>query len=429
MGSVGTRNMSLIKVVSLGTVRMAVQVVASFLSVKVTSVFLGPSGMGLMGQLQGFIGMTLGIISVGVNTGMVRLTAEYGTDTERRYAVVSTVVRAILIVGGLASAMLLVGSSWIAEKLLKSVSYTPAIRLFGALYMAGLFGSLLLGLANGAKDYTATTLIGVGNIVATLALYALLAPIYGVMGGLFAAALTPLMSLLVGALVARGKPWLEFRAMASGFSKSELWRISSFLPLAVTGAIVMPMTQIFVRDTVATESGMAAVGYLQGVWRISDLSLGIFMGMFTLHFLPTFAEIKTTHEICREVGRGLLFVVGAVGLISVTIYLLRDFLIAAIFTHDFVPMRDLFGWQMLGNVLKMASWLLGTVLVARCSPLLSAAVELATGGVWLSLAYVLVPLKGAVGAVLSYTASYAIYLVIIGGVMFASTRRTKSNKA
>lgn len=415
--------MSLRKAASLGAIRMAVQMVASFLSVKVTSVYLGPAGIGLVGQLQSFMGMTLGVVSSGVNTGVIRLTAEYGTDVERRRKLVSTVVRALLVVGVPVSLLLLIGAHWIAGKLLDDVGYAPAVMLFGGLYLCGLFGSLLLGLANGAKDYMSTTYINIGNILAGLALFALLSPTYGVVGGLAAAALAPLMSLAIAAFLARGKPWFERGALSSGFSRVELRRVAGFIPMAVAGAVVTPLAQIMVRDTLAAHAGMEAVGLLQGVWRLSDLYLGIFVSLFSMYYLPRFAEIKGAPELRREIGRGLLYIVPAVALISTLIYLLRDVLIAVIFTHEFLPMRDLFAWQMVGNVLRMTSWLFGYVLVAKASPLLFAAIEISTGGAWVAFAYWFIPKGGAIGAVQSYVATYTFYLVITACLVFVITRK------
>ena len=402
---------------------MAVQMVASFLNVKVTSVYLGPAGIGLLGQLQNFIGMALGVLANGVNTGVIRLTAEYGSDSGRRRRLVATIARALLTIGVPISLALLFGARWIAELLLHDGDYAPVIMLFAALYICGLLGSLLLGLSNGSKDYRTTTLINIGNVLASLALFSLLCPFYGIAGGLAAAALAPLISLAMAAFFSRGKPWFEPSALSSGFSRGDLRRVAGFIPMAAAGAVVTPLAQILVRDTVAAQAGMEAVGLLQGVWRLSDLYLGIFVSIFAMYYLPRFAEIKGAPELRREIGRGLLYIVPAVTLVSAAIYLLRDVLIAVIFTPEFLPMRDLFAWQMIGNVLRMASWLFRYVLVAKASPLLFTAIEIISGGVWVAFAYWFVPKNGAIGAVQSYVATYAFYLVVTAGLVFVITRK------
>lgn len=414
------------RAVLLGAVRTAVQMAASFLSVKITSVFLGPAGIGVLAQLQGFIGLTLGVMGNGVNKGLVRCTAEDGQNAERRRALVSTAARALLVAGVPVSLAILAAAPLVARQLLGSEDYTPQVMLFGAVYLCGLFGNMAMGMANGAKDFAATTLIDTGNILSGLVLFAVLSPLYGVAGGLAAAALGPLALLTVSALVARNKAWAQRQAFTAGFSRTEFWRLAAFLPMAGAAAFGESFGQIAVRDTLARAADMHAVGLLQGVWRLSDLYLGIFIGMFSMYYLPRFAEIRAAPELRREIGRALLHVVPAVALVSLLVYAMRDLLIALVFTHQFAGMRDLFGWQMVGNVLKMAGWLFGYVLVARISPLQIGVIELAKGGAWIVFAHVFVPAGGAIGAVQAYVATYASYLLLTAGYVWLLTRRTDS---
>jgi antigen flippase len=116
-------------------------------------------------------------------------------------------------------------------------------------------------------------------------------------------------------------------------------------------------------------------------------------------------------------------VVPAVTLASGALYLLRDLVIALVFTREFLPMSDLFGWQMVGNVLKMSGWLFGYVLVARVSPLHIGILELAKGGAWILFARWLVPAGGGQGAVQSYVATGAAYLAATAAYVWWLTRR------
>lgn len=415
------------KAIRLGAVRTIVQMVAGFLSVKITSVYLGPAGIGVLAQLQGFIGLILGIMANGVNKGIVRCTAEYSDDAGRRRALLSTAARSLFVAGVPVSLAVVAAAPLVARELLGDEQYTPQVILFGLVYLCGLFGHMAMGMANGAKDFTATTLIDIGNVLSGLVLFALLSPLYGVAGGLAAAALGPLAMLAVAALVTRGKPWFQRSLFADSFSKPEFWRLAAFLPMAGAAAIGESFGQLVVRDTLAEDAGMHAVGLLQGVWRLSDLYLGIFIGMFAMYYLPRFAEIKQTAELRREIGRAVLHVVPAVAFVGAILYAMRDLLITLVFTHEFAGMRDLFAWQMFGNVLKIAGWLFGYVLVARIAPLRVAAIELAKGGAWIISAHVFVPGNGALGAVHAYTATQAAYLVMAGIYVWFITRNRKDH--
>jgi antigen flippase len=74
-------------------------------------------------------------------------------------------------------------------------------------------------------------------------------------------------------------------------------------------------------------------------------------------------------------------------------------------------------------VIKMAGWLFGYVLVARIPPLQIGLFELAKGGAWIVFAHWFVPTGGAIGAVQSYVATYAVYLLATAGYVWLLTRR------
>jgi PST family polysaccharide transporter len=197
-----------------------------------------------------------------------------------------------------------------------------------------------------------------------------------------------------------------------------LWRVSAFIPMAVTSAVMMPLLQVLVRDMLAEQAGMASVGLVQGIWRLSDIYLGIITSTLSMYYLPRFAEIKGTRELRGEFIRALAIIVPLVAVFSGAIYLLRDFIIQVVFTEKFLPMSALFGWMMVGNVLKMTSWIFGYLIVSRGSPFMVIATELIFFCSFLVLAHQLVPPLGAVGLVIAYATSYAIHL--IANVFFVS---------
>src|SRR5215831_5549245 len=91
--------MSLRQAATLGAAQTATTMALSFISVKVTSVFLGPAGLGTLGQFTYFITMTQAVLAAGLNIGLVRRTAELGDDRPARERVVSTVLRALVLAG------------------------------------------------------------------------------------------------------------------------------------------------------------------------------------------------------------------------------------------------------------------------------------------------------------------------------------------
>ncbi|MFZ5545303.1 MAG: O-antigen translocase [Pseudomonadota bacterium] len=404
--------MSLKRAASLSMLQSLVSVGTSFLSVKITSVYLGPAGMGLLGQLQQFIAMVQGVVASGLNTGIVRRTAQLGEQPQARAQVVSTVMRLVLL-GGLPVALVIAfGSGWLARELLHDAALRMPVLLFSGVYVAGLLGTLVLATANGARDYRTVTLIQIGTALGSLALFALLCPTLGVPGGLYAAALIPSATALAGWLVARRQPWWPARPLSHGFSRPEARAALAFVPMAATSAIAAPLVQILVRDTLARHSGMASVGLLNGVMRLSDLYVNIATSVLGMYFLPRFAELRESAPLKREIRKGLATLIPAVAAASLALYLLRDWVVRLVFTAEFHAMRDLFAWQMTGNVLKVAGWFFGHLMIAKGNPLAMAGFELLMGLFWWAAGVVLVERNGAVGATQAYALHNAVYLAV-----------------
>jgi O-antigen/teichoic acid export membrane protein len=299
--------------------------------------------------------------------------------------------------------------------------------LFALVFFFGLVGSVVIACAAGAKDFKSLALISMGSGVVGLVLMATLSPLFGLKGGLAATALTPLANCAVAWAFARRRSWWPLRPIAHGFSRIEARNAAAFVPMAVISSVALPFLQILIRDNVASHGGMAEVGLLQGVMRVSDMYLGVATSVFTMYYFQRFSEIRAADELVREARQGLLIIVPAVAAVSVVIYLLRDLIVRLIFTDAFLPMRDLFGWQMVGNVLKMVGWLFGYLLLAKANALAMAALELSTIGVWWLLSIYFIAANGTVGATQAFAATYALYsIATLCGVVLVVRRMRKT---
>ncbi len=52
---------------------------------------------------------------------------------------------------------------------------------------------------------------------------------------------------------------------------------------------------------------------------------------------------------------------------SFTVWLLRDVAIWLLFSAKFIAMRDLFAWQLVGDVLKVGAYVFGYLVIAKAS--------------------------------------------------------------
>jgi PST family polysaccharide transporter len=404
--------MSFRKAVSFGALQTLASLVAAFASVKITSVYLGPSGVAIMGQLQYFIGMVSGGVTIGLRNGVVRRVAELGKDMDRRAVHLTSVLKLLLVFGLPVSALILVLSDWLAVELLHDAARDDAVRLFGLTYVAGLVASVMVACAVGVKNYKTNAGVNIANGFINVGLFGLLCPPFGLQGALLALAIMPLVNLLVAWLYVRRAEWWPQRTWSHGFQMPEASRAMAFIPAALITAIGVPLVQLLLRDQLLTRAGIDAVGWLHSITRLSDMSTSVLFGVFGMYFAPRFAELRMREDVLRELSRALALFLPLLAIVSLLIYWFRDAVVVLVFTREFYPMRDLFAWQLFGTFLKILSWIFQYVMVAKGNPYFIGVYQLATLLIWFFAGRALIELNGAVGATQAYALHYGIYAVL-----------------
>jgi O-antigen/teichoic acid export membrane protein len=413
-----------------------VSMVLGFLSIKVTAVYLGPAGLGLVAQLTLFMAMTQGLLVAGLHTGLVRAIASAGTDTASRDRVVASSLRAVIAVGAAAAALVALGSKWIAAELLHDAAFQPILLVLAAAFVPGLVSTVIMACANGASDFRTPTFINISVGVCSFLMMVGLCRFYGLPGGLLAAAALPLVSCAVAWGFARRNAWWPERPL-SHFSWGELRSVAGFVPLALISSVAAPLQQIAIRDTVVAHAGLDAVGLLQGAGRISDMYFGIAATILSMYFFPRFSRSQQAAPLLREMVLAATTVVPAVALVGVVIFVLRDPIIEIVFTPEFRPMRDLMFWQMAGTIAKIVGMLFSFALLSKakgCALVAYGMLELAPVVVWWWLAVLFIPNDGAAGVPKAYAISNLLYATVAAIAMafvlrasgtFAQTRASQ----
>ena len=131
----------------------------------------------------------------------------------------------------------------------------------------------------------------------------------------------------------------------------------------------------------------------------------------------------------RRIARRILGLVliaaifGAVAAASFTVWLLRDFAIWLLLSNKFTAMRDLFAWQLVGDVLKVGAYVFGYLVIAKASLRFYILAEVSQFTLLMVFAHWLIPAHGALGAAQAYMATYIVYFSLCCGVFLLWRRR------
>lgn len=415
--------MTLVKTSLLNGIAVAVKVASALVLNKILAVYVGPAGYAVIGQFQNAVSIVVSLAGGVVATGVTKATAQHFDDEAKQHAVWQTAIRFSLGASLIAAVSLLFIGEWLSEWLLHRADMSSVFVWLALTLPAMVANNLLLAIVNGKKEvgiYVTANIIG--SLISML-VTGLLAYNFGLYGALVAFTINPAIGLFSTAAMVARRNWFKTRFLWGGINRPALHELSGFGLMGLTTALTVPISYILIIDHLATHLGLTAAGYWQASWKISEIYLMLVTSTLSVYYLPRLAEIRTASELKTEIIKVYRFVLPIVTMGALTIFVLRDFIIHTLFTPDFLPMRELFPWQLAGDVIKIGSWILAYIMLGRAMVGFFVITEIVFSISFVLLSWLLVGVFGLVGVSMAYVLNYTLYWVGMGYLVKHEMRR------
>ena len=404
----------LLKVTAMTGILTLFRMSAGFIVAKIVAIYTGPSGLALLGQLQNLTNTFIAIINAPVGSGVVRYTAENCEDgfeacspwwkAAAQWGIVLSLV--FMLVGGLAAKNL---ANWALgdDKYYYLILLTVGFLPFAAL------GTLITSIVNGQQLYKRYITMGfISTSVASVLMISLI--IYGgIYGALAAASIQMGLIGLVLCIVSLKLPWFKFNFLLGKTTANCRKKIGEYIVMAGTTAMTMPLGLLFIRKILVNNVGWDGTGQWQAVWKISEVYLGVITMALGTYYLPRLSSIEKYDGIRKEISQTMKVVIPAVVFMAFMIYLFRDIIITLLFTEAFEQAKGLFSIQLIGDVLKITSWLFSYVMLAKGATKWFVSTEIVCTLSFVALSYFLIPVYQLNGVTTAYAINYLFYLLLI----------------
>lgn len=400
-----------------------IKIGAGLLIVKLLAVSFGPSGVGLAGNFRQLI-TVLGVLSgAGIFNGVTKYVAEHHQDPEKLRAVLGTSSTLILGSSTLLALVFLFFSGPISEGLFDSKAYQSVIQAVAFIQMGIAYANYFLAILKGYRDASGNAqAIIFGSIIGVVAYY-LCYRIGRYDGALAGLALVPALVVLPAAVMIIRRKQFALSALKPAWDKAIATNLGKFTIMALITSVTLPVAYIMMRNLLAAKYSWDDVGLWAGVSTISDAYLQFITASFSVYLLPTLSRLQHKSEISAEIIKALKFVLPAVAVASFAVWLLRDFAIWLLFSEKFTGMRDLFAWQLVGDVLKVGAYVFGYLVIAKAALRFYILTEVSQFILLMGFSHWLIPEHGAVGATQAYMATYIVYFTLCCCVFLIYRRR------
>ena len=401
--------MTLIRTSLLNGIAVVVKVASSLLLNKILAVYVGPAGYAIIGQFQNAISIVTSLAGGLAANGVTKATAQHFDDEAKQHAIWKTAIRFSLGLSLIAGVSLFLIGDWLSEWLLHRVDMSSVFIWFALTLPAMAVNSLLMAIINGKKEVGILVTANIIGSIVNILLTGLLVFNFGLYGALLAYTINPAVAMLTTwGLVVRCH-WFKASYLWGKLNQPALRELSGFGLMGLTSALTLPVSYMIVRDHLVNKLGLAAAGYWQASWGISGIYLMLVTTTLSVYYLPRLAEIRTAPELKAEIIKVYRFVLPIVIVGALAIFVLRDFIIFTLFTPEFLPMSELFPWQLAGDVIKIGSWILGYILLGRAMVKLFVITEIAFSVLFVLLSWILVGSFGLVGVSIAYVINYCLH--------------------
>ena len=404
--------MTLIKTSVLTGISTVIKLVSAFVINKVIALYIGPAGLAIVGQLQSFTSIITTFSNGAISSGIVKYTAEY-QDIEEKKKIFSSSIVISLICSLIISIFLFTFSGYLSELILKDIQYSSVFIIFGATIFLFALNMVLISILNGQKEIKKYVLVNIAGSIFSLVFTSILIMQLNLIGALYAMVLNQSVMFFVTLAFVIKSSWFKLEYFKQGLDKESLSKLSKYSLMAIVSALTVPVSHLIIREYIGENLGWDSAGYWQGIWYISTMYLMLVTTTLGVYYLPRLSEIQDNKELRKEIFSGYKIIMPIVILASLIIFLLKEYVILIAFSKDFMPMMELFAWQLIGDVIKIASWLLAYLMLAKAMTKVFIYTEVLFSALFVGLSLLFVDKFGLVGITYAYALNYLLYLVMM----------------
>jgi O-antigen/teichoic acid export membrane protein len=403
----------LVRAVSKTGTGAGVSLVLNAVAVKVIAVVLGPSGIGLFSLLRQTQQTAVVLGTVNGQTALVQGLASRPGEMRATFfsgAFWSVVVASVITVLAFVSL-----APWLSPWLLGvgNGNLAATFRWLWVPILASVFLALLTGIVNSQRAMGQLSVVQVAAAGTTAVLaYPAAAMVraghpiafIGLMG------LSGVIALVVAFLVCARNQWLLHISSPRGQWEPARAFLSTAAVLLVTG-LASSGAQLVVRAIVAAKLGLGAVGIFDVAWTLSMTYVMLVLTSLGTYYLPTLSKVSDKHEKGRLIEAflhlGFAVLIPVIG----TIIAIKPLVVSVLYSASFLPALAAIRWMLIGDFLKVTSFVLAMPMLAYRDMRFYFAAEVLWNVTFVTFAAVAVYVSGSVeGIAIGFVVCYLIYL-------------------
>ena len=402
------------KITFLNSFSVGLKIGIGLITSKILAIFVGPGGMALVGNLRNFLTSLESISTLGFQNGIVKYVAENQKNKEQLKRIIATVFITLLFVAIVLSVILYFFASFWNNKVFGfNFNYQLVFKILALALPWYIVSIFLLALLNGLGKFKKVIWLNIiGNSIGLLVSVVMILWFH-TLGALLAIIITPALLFFATSYFVNKE--VDF----SGMIRLELFDfkiIKNLIPysaMAFVSSVLGSIVFLIIRNEITGKLGIQQAGFWEAISRISSYYMMFVSTILTVYFLPKLSKAHNKQETKTIFWQYYKFILPVFAICVLVIYFARFIIIEILFTKEFLPISSLFFWQLVGDIFKVASLILGYEFFAKKLTKAFIVSELFSLTVLYFSSLFLIDYFGIQGVVMAQAFDNFIYLILL----------------
>ena len=404
-------SLDLVKVSSTTFISTIVKFISNFISAKVIAVYVGPAGIAIFGQLTNAAAIFLMLASGAINTGITKYLAQHSNEPNVQKKYISNAFLITLYASIFVTIIILLFAKTISFYLFNNDSYLVVTYLLAASIIFSAFNNLFLSIINGFKQYKKFVKISIFSSFFMVLLTIILVKKWEVTGALTAYIAYQSLIIFISYYFIKKEDWIDFNFWKAKLDKKILKNLSKYTLMTLISASVLPICLITIRKILIHYNSIIDAGIWEGLNRISMTYLTLITSSLQVYYLPRLSELQSKDLIKKEIFQAYKLIIPFLLFMCFSIFFLRNQIIIILFSNEFLPMSNLFLFQLVGDFFKIASFLIAFLMWAKGMIKIFILTEILFSGFYIAASYFGLKYWGLDGVVKAYALNYFLYFI------------------
>ncbi|TGV02563.1 O-antigen translocase [Flavivirga rizhaonensis] len=406
------KNIFLLKLFSVNSIGVLLRSLLGLVSQKLIAIYLGPNGLALVGNLRNALALFGLGSTVGIDQGVLKYQSQFKNDDVELKKLYATSLAYSIVGSIIVCFILFFWASYWSQFLFKTEQYDYLFVILALTMPFTAVYNLCLAIINGKSNYKKATIVTFSTYTIVTIVIIFTVSFYKISGVLLAITFTPIAQLLTLLFFARNSLLLftNLKIRFYAFYKNALF---AFIIMSCAAVFFSNIVDLQLRNYLINHLSVEEAGYWTSMSGLSNYYLSFMTGVYSLYILPKYAKMNSLKVFLIELKRIYKLILPLFGFMFIILYCFREHLIRLLFSEEFLPMGDLFKWQLLGDIVKIIAVVIAYQFIAQKLWKLFIVTEVISYILLYVLGVYFVEKMGVEGIVFAHFLRYLIYLIIV----------------